>query len=289
MANVPARGLPDGIDDLVRLAATGHRPAFARIVRLHHDRLVRVCLVITGDIGLARVAVAEAWAVAFRDLHGLDRPDRFRPWLLAIGADLARPLRPGSVLEVPTEPRAIDADLAPGAGYGAADPALAVALARLSPDDRALLALLVVGALDDVELGRALRLSPAAARTRLAGLLDGLATVPAAAEAPTADAGTTAEEAAVTVERRLRAFTDVPVRPVDVDAVARAAHAGLVAERRQLASVAVSALIATLLFATIYALTAEYAVHPALPLASPTPRPPAAQVVGADPPATPYG
>ena len=272
MANVPARGLPDSDEELLRLAARGYEPAFARIVRLHYADLVRVCLVITGDIALARVAVAETWPIALRELGGLRDPARLLPWLCAIGADEARPLRPSAVLGAGTELRGTDPDLPPGVGYGQSDPALADALAALTPGDRALLALRVIGGLDDTELGRAARTSPAMARTRVDRLLAQLDAVPDAT-------GRVPEAGDAPGERRLRALAEVPVRPLDVDAVARVARAGLIVERHRRVSVGVSLLIATLLFATVYALTAEYAVRPSLPGESPVPHLPAAVVI----------
>jgi len=272
MANVPARGLPDSEEELVRLAAHGHEPAFARIVRLRYADLVRVCLVITGDIALARVAVAETWPVAMRELGELRDPSRLRPWLCAIGADEARPLRPSPALSAAREIRRTDADLPQGVGYGSSDPALADALSALTPDDRAVLALFVIGGLDDTELARAARTSPDLARERLHRLLARLD------EVPDPTGRTTANEPGAG-ERRLRALAEVPVRPLDADAVAHVARAGLVVQRHHMVSVGVSLVIATLIFATVYALTAEYAVPPPLPGASPTPHLPAAIVI----------
>jgi RNA polymerase sigma-70 factor (ECF subfamily) len=75
------------------------------------------------------------------------------------------------------------ADAEPGTGGAAGDPAarasdidLVNALARLDPDDRALLALRYVAGFDSFELARATGRSASGTRARLARLLDRLRT-----------------------------------------------------------------------------------------------------------------
>ena len=49
-------------------AVAGDTMAFARIVRAHHDDMVRVCQVICGDPDVAQDAVQAAWPIAWRKL-----------------------------------------------------------------------------------------------------------------------------------------------------------------------------------------------------------------------------
>jgi RNA polymerase sigma-70 factor, ECF subfamily len=158
---------------LVERAATGDEAAFARIVAAHHDTMVRVAFIVTGDLDIADEAAAAAWSLAWRRLRSLREPDRLRSWLVSIAAnqarDLARARHRHRVVELD-----VAADLAaPGAAPGlrAADVDLANALARLDPADRALLALRYVAGFDRFELGRAAGRSASGTRARLARLL----------------------------------------------------------------------------------------------------------------------
>lgn len=167
-------GVDDPIVGLVRLAAMGDEAAFARIVRLHHGDMVRVCYVISGDQQLAAEATQSAWPIAWRKLGSLRDPQLVRSWLVAIAANEARQLvrreRRRTVMEI-----ALDAghDSSNGGDPGArvSDIDLANALARLSPDDRALLALRYVAGLNASELAGALGMTASGTRSRLARVL----------------------------------------------------------------------------------------------------------------------
>lgn len=169
--------LGDVIDDLVGQAAAGDEAAFTRIVAAHHDDMVRVSFVVCGDADIADEAVAAAWLIAWRKLGDLREPDRLRPWLVSIAANEARQAirrrRRHGVVELAM------ADVAVGSrdpATRATDIDLINALARLDPDDRALLALRYVAGFDASELARATGRSPSGTRARLARLLDRLRT-----------------------------------------------------------------------------------------------------------------
>jgi Sigma-70 region 2 len=93
MVSLPAAGVTDSPEGLVRLAVGGDEAAFARIVRLHHADMVRVCFVVRGDPDVAEEAVASAWPIAWKRLQSLREPDRLRPWLCTVAANEARQLR----------------------------------------------------------------------------------------------------------------------------------------------------------------------------------------------------
>jgi RNA polymerase sigma-70 factor (ECF subfamily) len=169
----------DDAAGLMRLAADGDELAFARIVDAHHADMTSVCFVVTGgDAELTEEAVQSAWPIAWRKLGTVRDPSRLRPWLVSIAVNEARQLsrrrRRGRVLEiaVASDPSANSAD--PAALTGDID--LRNALARLKPDDRALIALRYVAGFDSAELGSALGISPSATRARLARLLGRLRT-----------------------------------------------------------------------------------------------------------------
>ena len=79
MTSAPVAAIPESAEGLVRRAVRGDQAAFARIVRLHHADMVRVCFVVAGDMDAAEEAVAAAWPIAWRRLGTLREPDRLRP------------------------------------------------------------------------------------------------------------------------------------------------------------------------------------------------------------------
>lgn len=159
----------------VRLALDGDEAAFARIVMAHHADMRQVCFVICGDLDLADEAVQAGWALAWRKLGSLREPERLRPWLISIAANRARDLvrhrQRHPIVELAL---AEDRDAGGDPSVRTADIDLRNALARLKPDDRALLALRYVAGLDSFELARATGMSPSGVRTRLGRLLASL-------------------------------------------------------------------------------------------------------------------
>ena len=160
---------PSGLAAMtVAQAAAGDAAAFADIVAEHHDDMARVCFVICGNQDAAQDAVQTAWSIAWRKLRSLREPDHLRPWLVTIAANEARRAqrrqRRHGVVEIEiADVGSVEAD--PSARVDHAD--LAVALRRLSDDDRLLLALRHVAGFDATEIGRALRISPSGVRSRL--------------------------------------------------------------------------------------------------------------------------
>ena len=167
--------IDDSIAGAVALAVAGDETAFATIIRAYHDDMTRVCFVICGDLDIADEAVQAAWPIVWHKLRGLRDPDRLRPWLVSIAANEARQLirrrRRRTVVELAMADAATPG-VDPAVRVGDLD--LANALARLDPDDRALLALRYVAGFDSTELARATGRSPSGTRARLARLLDRL-------------------------------------------------------------------------------------------------------------------
>lgn len=169
--------IDDSLAGAVALAAAGDEAAFARIIQAHHDDMTRVCFVVCGDLDIADEAVQAAWPIVWHKLHSLRDPGRLRPWLVSIAANEARQLvrrrRRRTVVELAVADAAMSGVDPAGR---VADLDLTNALARLDPDDRALLALRYVAGFDSTELARATGRSPSGTRARLARLLDRLRT-----------------------------------------------------------------------------------------------------------------
>ena len=170
----------DTLARAIPLAASGDQAAFARIVQAHHGDMTRVCYVICGDLDLADEAVQSAWPIVWKKLGTLKDPERLRPWLVSVAANEARQLvrhrRRRTVVELSVRPTTGHATTAADPAGRTADLDLVNALAKLDPDDRALLALRYVAGLNSTELARATGRSASGTRARLARLLDRLRT-----------------------------------------------------------------------------------------------------------------
>jgi RNA polymerase sigma-70 factor (ECF subfamily) len=158
-----------GEDDLAQ-AQAGEAAAFTRLVEAHHESMVRVAYVVCEDIDLARDAAQAAWVRAWQRLDTVREPTRLRAWLIAIAANearqAARSRRRRALREVPmpaSEPEpALDPD---------GSPDLAAALAQLSPDDRALIAMRYLAGLASDEIAAATGRTASGVRVRLSRLL----------------------------------------------------------------------------------------------------------------------
>jgi RNA polymerase sigma factor (sigma-70 family) len=174
---VMTRSAREEASALIASAVAGDAAAFAAIVAAHHEDMRRVCVVVAGDDGIADDAVSAAWSIAWRKLGTLRDPARLRPWLVSVAVNEARQLlrarKRRSLVEVPvlhaTEPRG---GLDPGATVDSID--LRNALAKLDPNDRALLAMRYLAGFDATELAYAIGRSPSGTRARLARLLQRL-------------------------------------------------------------------------------------------------------------------
>ena len=161
-------------DSVVRLAMTGDREAFTRLVGMHDDAMSRVAYVVSGDPDVARDAVQAAWAIAWRRLGGLRDPAQVRPWLLTVAANEARQMTRRRRRHI-----VIDLSIVDDAPAARGDPAESIgqidldrALNRLKPDDRAIIALRYVAGLDSTEIAAHLGGSPSGIRSRLSRAID---------------------------------------------------------------------------------------------------------------------
>ena len=153
-------------------AVAGDEAAFARIVATYPGDMVRVAYGICGDPDLALDAAQAAWIIAWRKLRTVREPEHLRSWLVVVAANEARELvrrrRPGRVVEIDVDPP----------GHGVPDPSdeiprldLVNALRRLTPDERALIALRYGAELDSAEIGPLLGISASGVRVRLHRLM----------------------------------------------------------------------------------------------------------------------
>ena len=155
--------------DLVEAARNGDREAYADLIRSRGDRLYALAQRILRDVDRAEDALQEALVIAWRDLSGLRDPDRFDAWLhrLVVRAcvvEAARDRRRVANLRV----LPIDVPTATDDFLSVADrDQLERGLRRLSPQQRALLALRHFEGREPAEIAEILGIPVGTARSRL--------------------------------------------------------------------------------------------------------------------------
>jgi RNA polymerase sigma-70 factor (ECF subfamily) len=158
---------------LLSSAVAGDEVAFRHLIAAYHEDMRRVAAYVAADQSVAEEATQAAWLIAWRKLGNVRDEAHLRPWLVSVAANeakrLVRKRRRRAVVEtvadVSGEPGGVD----PATGIAALD--LDAALARLDPDDRALLAMRYVVGFDSTELAAAIGISPSGTRSRLERLL----------------------------------------------------------------------------------------------------------------------
>ena len=158
---------------LLASAVAGDEIAFRRIIAAHHDDMRKVCMAIADDRAIAEEATQSAWVIAWKRLGDVREPSHLRPWLVTVAANEAKQLLRKRKRRAEVEVTA-DAARVPGGVDPATDVAdidVRDAMARLDPDDRALLALRYVAGFDSNELAKASGISASGMRNRLERLL----------------------------------------------------------------------------------------------------------------------
>jgi RNA polymerase sigma-70 factor (ECF subfamily) len=160
----------EGDEALAAAAANGDRDALEALLRRHAGLVNAVCRRVLANPEDALDATQEALLAIARKIHTFDGRARFTTWCYRVATNAAldearrRARRPSPVDIVP-EPRlggpAVD-DLV--AGRLDVD----AALARLSPDHRAAVALRDLVGLDYAEIGEVLGIPPGTVRSRIA-------------------------------------------------------------------------------------------------------------------------
>src|SRR5262245_22955326 len=155
--------------DLVEAAQRGDQSAFVDLVRSHGGRLFAIAYRILRDVDRAEDAVQDALVIAWRDLPDLRDPDRFDAWAqrLLVNVCIAHAGR--------ERRRAANLRLLPLDGAAAPDELLSVverdqldrAFRRLTPEERAILALRYYLGYEPTEIAELLGTPPGTVRSRL--------------------------------------------------------------------------------------------------------------------------
>jgi RNA polymerase sigma-70 factor (ECF subfamily) len=155
---------------LVAGVRLGERGAFARLVAWRGPRLYAHARRLCDDADTARDLVQQAWVSIWRGLGGLRDDRAFLPWALRIVTRAAaRDLRGRlAARRLAQDWAAVAETEAPAAGEAGAEAAvLHRALAVLSPEHRAVLALFYLEEMRVAEVAIALDIPPGTVKTRL--------------------------------------------------------------------------------------------------------------------------
>jgi RNA polymerase sigma-70 factor (ECF subfamily) len=163
------------VRSLVELARAGDTVAFESLVRNRTDAMYRLSLAILGNETDAADALQESLIGAWRHLPSLREADRFEAWLERIVVNACRmSLRARSrrrVREMPLD--VFQTAMDPSAGRGDAG-LLRVAIERISPDQRAILALHYFEDRPLAEIAAVLSIPVGTAKSRLFAARDAL-------------------------------------------------------------------------------------------------------------------
>ena len=142
---------PDG--DLIQRTRRGDKAAFGVLVSRHYERVYALAFGILHEREAARDTAQEVFLKVFREIEKFEGRAKFKTWLhrVAVNAalDEARKRRPTESLDRTEEdderPRRVVAETGPGprelAARGETEELMKEAIARLSPDHRAVLVL----------------------------------------------------------------------------------------------------------------------------------------------------
>ena len=159
-----------GDDELATAAARGDQRALETLLRRHASMIHAVCRRVLTNADDALDAAQNAMVAIARHIDTFDRRARFSTWCYRIATNAAldearrRSRRPAPVEIVP-EPRtdAVDVDETVADRID-----VDAALARLSPDQRAAVALRDLLGLDYAEIAAVLQIPPGTVRSRIA-------------------------------------------------------------------------------------------------------------------------
>ncbi len=155
-----------GEEKLLAAARTGDQASFERLIEPHIATGYRLAAAMLNDAGQAEDAVQEATLRAWRSIGQLRSSARVKSWFLSIVANRSRSIRgtrwwsvirlPAPFWRLPSPADAVERS-----------EDLAMALSRLSPDDRAAVLLRFYEDMSSREIGMALGITATAVRSRI--------------------------------------------------------------------------------------------------------------------------
>src|SRR3954471_5236394 len=78
--------------EIVDEVLAGHRGLYAELIERHQRGLLRMCLRMTHDLGLAEDIVQDSFIKAFQKLDSFERKSSFKSWLYQIAINTSKNL-----------------------------------------------------------------------------------------------------------------------------------------------------------------------------------------------------
>ena len=161
---------------LVRSAQDGSSAAFEELFRLHWGRAHRAAYLVVHDAAAAEDIAQESFLAAVRNLDRFDRRRPFGPWLHRIVVNRAIDHARARTLRAETE--LLDGLPAAERSAGVPDAELLAAIARLPPEQRAVIVLRHLLEYSPGEIAKLLELPRGTVNSRLRRGLDAMREVP---------------------------------------------------------------------------------------------------------------
>lgn len=161
--------MKNDLEKLIREAQTGNSKAFAAVYSFYANDLYRFALFFTGKSADAEDCVQEAVLLAFRNIAKLNKPSSFKSWMFKILSNVCKTKLTNPADRLCTvsihELHETKEDFAVEDSYLSVE--LAEAMNSLSPDERQIVLLSVIGRYKSGEIAKMLDIPAGSVRSRL--------------------------------------------------------------------------------------------------------------------------
>lgn len=168
--------MKNDLTKLIREAQTGNSKAFAQVYSFYANDLYRFALWYTGKSADAEDAVQEAVLIAFKNIATLKKPSSFKSWMFKILSNVCKTklINPADRLcTVPMhEIQETEADISVTDFTVSAE--LKAALDMLSPDEKQIVLLSVIGRYKSSEIAEIMDMKSSSVRSKLSRSLEKL-------------------------------------------------------------------------------------------------------------------
>lgn len=161
--------MKNDLEKLIREAQTGNSKAFAAVYSFYANDLYRFALFFTGKSADAEDCVQEAVLLAFRNIAKLNKPSSFKSWMFKILSNVCKTKLTNPADRLCTvsihELHETKEDFACEDSYFSVE--LSEAMNSLSPDERQIVLLSVIGRYKSGEIAKMLDIPAGSVRSKL--------------------------------------------------------------------------------------------------------------------------
>lgn len=168
--------MKNDLEKLIRDAQTGNSKAFASVYSFYANDLYRFALFFTGNSADAEDCVQEAVLLAFRNIAKLNKPSSFKSWMFKILSNVCKTKLSNPADSLCTvsihELHETKEDFGTEDSYFSVE--LSEALNSLSPDEKQIVLLSVIGRYKSGEIAKMLDMTAGSVRSKLSRSLSKL-------------------------------------------------------------------------------------------------------------------